>query len=309
MGTDVTLSKNIITELRNFSYQINEVFWKGHQENKNQALARWILRQYQNVFRLVEVPNQLPPKINALLLNLQMQCAAISGEEVETWRRLQLMRQGLTKRDFPRAETVWLQYQPRRGLNFRANEYAGRKVVLVPYIVAPWNYNFYYRLGEVFAFMLKRKRIPSTLRHQFQEAVRNNISASPAISPHQKSDPDLMAIYQDLNAHFFRQQLPEIIIRWSKRASKRKLGHWDEFRREIVINPLLKMPEVPHYVLRSIVFHEMLHIALPPRVVNGRVMRHYKAFRTAEKQFPDFQRSQEWIRRHWEKHYLRYHKR
>ncbi len=294
--------------MRKLAIQIEDAFWDERLAAENRSLAAWILEYFQKEFQLAEEPHQLTPQTHAMLLNLRLQCAAIAGVEDSSLQRMKLVRQGLRDFDYPHPELVWLHYRPKRGLNFQPYVTKEKQFILVPYVVAPWDDTFYYALGGLFAYLLRRKRLPGDVRQQFDEAVRQNATAHPPVYRPRKSDDDLLMIYRELNETFFNGQLPEVTIRWSDRANKRKLGHWDAYRKEIVINPLLNMPEVPFYVLRSIVFHEMLHIALPPYAKNGRIVRHHKAFREAEKQFPDYHRTQQWIERHWTRHYRRYHR-
>lgn len=282
--------------------------WDEKLAIESRSLADWILAYFQDAFLVAEKPGHLTPHTHALLLNLRLQCAAIAALADEAFQRVQYMRRGLADCSYLQPEKVWLQYQPRKSLVFRLEFGQKWPVIGVPYIVAPWNLTFYYHLGQVFAYLLKKQRIPRAVEQEFQQAIRDNTTNSFPIAPTRSSDPELFALYCMLNQQYFNQTLPEVTIRWGVRPNKRKLGHWDELHKEIIINPLLKLPDVPHYVLRSIVYHEMLHIALPPVVKNGRILRHYREFREAEKCFPDFFRSQHWIHQNWARHYRRYHK-
>lgn len=53
----------------------------------------------------------------------------------------------------------------------------------------------------------------------------------------------------------------------------------------------------PRYVLRYLVFHEVLHLAIPPH----RGIAHHRAFNVAERLWPDYRRACEWLRRRQEK--------
>lgn len=61
------------------------------------------------------------------------------------------------------------------------------------------------------------------------------------------------------------------------------------------IHPCLS--QAPRYVLRYLVFHEVLHLALPPHGRNT----HHKAFRVAERLYPDYVRANEWLRKSYSK--------
>lgn len=49
--------------------------------------------------------------------------------------------------------------------------------------------------------------------------------------------------------------------------------------------------KAPKYVLRYLIFHEVLHLALPPHGRNC----HHKAFRVAERLHPDYVRANRWL--------------
>ncbi len=72
-------------------------------------------------------------------------------------------------------------------------------------------------------------------------------------------------------------------IFWSKRSSKRKLGYADMLNRVIIISKILDSVNVPDYVIKFIIFHEILHFMFPP-VRNGkRSIQHGYEFRDFEK--------------------------
>lgn len=64
---------------------------------------------------------------------------------------------------------------------------------------------------------------------------------------------------------------------------------WRGGRRYIGVSPELR--RAPLYVVRYLVFHEVLHVALPPK---GRCV-HHRAFRVAERLWPDFVRANDWL--------------
>jgi len=45
------------------------------------------------------------------------------------------------------------------------------------------------------------------------------------------------------------------------------------------------------------VFHEMLHVKHPARIMNGRRYYHTPAFRTEERAYPRYQQAQDWLDR------------
>jgi hypothetical protein len=53
---------------------------------------------------------------------------------------------------------------------------------------------------------------------------------------------------------------------------------------------------VPRYFVEYIVYHEMLHHVLPPRLQNGRRELHGPAFVARERQFENYQAALSWER-------------
>ena len=62
----------------------------------------------------------------------------------------------------------------------------------------------------------------------------------------------------------------------------------------ITIAGIYNDPTVPRFAIESIMFHEMLHIAIPPFQKNGRNVIHGSAFRQAEKTFPHYHTWRQW---------------
>jgi len=54
---------------------------------------------------------------------------------------------------------------------------------------------------------------------------------------------------------------------------------------------------VPEWFVEYILFHEMLHIKHPARIINGRRYYHTSAFRSEEKSYPRYEQAQEWLDR------------
>jgi predicted metal-dependent hydrolase len=63
----------------------------------------------------------------------------------------------------------------------------------------------------------------------------------------------------------------------------------------IVISKTLDAPDVPEWFVAYILYHEMLHIKHPARLVNGRRLYHTKAFRAEEQRYPLYTQAQEWL--------------
>ena len=62
----------------------------------------------------------------------------------------------------------------------------------------------------------------------------------------------------------------------------------------ITIAGIYDHPEVPLFAIEGILYHEMLHEAIPPYSRNGRRVIHGPEFNNAERAFPGFVRWREW---------------
>ena len=96
---------------------------------------------------------------------------------------------------------------------------------------------------------------------------------------------DLNRIFTRLNRQYFENALSRPQLSWSARRTKRILGHHDAVHDTIVISKSLDREEIPEYVVEYVLYHEMLHIKHPPRIINGRRVHHTAAFRSEEKRF------------------------
>lgn len=114
---------------------------------------------------------------------------------------------------------------------------------------------------------------------------------------------NLQTIYQDLNARYFEGKL-NIAIQWSaKRATQgkrsRRLGSYCLKRKRILIDGRLDQPHFPEEFIAFIVYHEMLHSALPPLFLkSGRRAIHHLAFRQKEKEFQGYEEIKRWEKEH-----------
>ncbi len=113
---------------------------------------------------------------------------------------------------------------------------------------------------------------------------------------------DLEQIFAQLNHRYFDNALSKPSLSWSARRTKRILGHHDAVHDAIVISRSLDLEAVPHYVIEYVMYHEMLHVKHPPRIVNGRRRFHTPTFRAEEKQFVHYDAAIHWlehsVRRH-----------
>lgn len=110
---------------------------------------------------------------------------------------------------------------------------------------------------------------------------------------------DLEAIFERLNATWFDGAI-DARIGWGaargagRRRRSIKTGVYVQDARVIRIHPVLDRPSVPEFYVAAVVFHEMLHQAVPAREVNGRRVVHGPDFRRRERAYPDHERARRW---------------
>lgn len=112
---------------------------------------------------------------------------------------------------------------------------------------------------------------------------------------------DLKEIFDNINNDFFDNELKSY-VRWGKSGTKTSYQTW--YNKEsgnkismITIASLYNHPDIPEFAIKSVMFHEMLHIAVPPYTKNGRRVVHGKEFNEAQKRNPDLDKWLNWERK------------
>ena len=103
---------------------------------------------------------------------------------------------------------------------------------------------------------------------------------------------DLDKMFQRLNRRHFDGQIEKPTLTWSQRRTRRILGHHDAAHDTIVISKTLDAQDIPAWFVEYILYHEMLHIEHPARLIKGRRYYHTNAFRAEEHRFPDYEKAQ-----------------
>lgn len=98
----------------------------------------------------------------------------------------------------------------------------------------------------------------------------------------------LQQVFDTVNRRFFDGNLPCPLLGWSRKRSHTRLGHHDPSHNAIVLSRIFDGPDIPSYVVEYVMYHEMLHIVHPSEHTGRRRVVHTKAFREAERRFPEF---------------------
>jgi hypothetical protein len=137
----------------------------------------------------------------------------------------------------------------------------------------------------------------------FVRARRDRIGAPRVgrLQPHGRAH-DLQDIFDRLNAAEFggaiRARIGWGAVRPGRRRRTVKTGVYLHDARVIRIHPTLDRPEVPEFYVAAVVFHEMLHQAVPVREEGPRRVVHGREFRARERAYRDHERARAWEARH-----------
>jgi hypothetical protein len=106
---------------------------------------------------------------------------------------------------------------------------------------------------------------------------------------------DLDSLFDSLNKKYFDSGLDRPRLGWSLRDSYRTHGHYDAAHRTIAMSRTLDDARTPDYVVEFILYHEMLHVAMPGELRDGRRRHHTPAFRAAEARYPRMKEAVAWL--------------
>ncbi|MCL2183304.1 MAG: SprT-like domain-containing protein [Chitinispirillia bacterium] len=154
-------------------------------------------------------------------------------------------------------------------------------------------------------FVKTKRELEATIRAYMESsgvAQERKSRLNPNIFEHQTKGfaYDLREIFDALNRAYFKGELKSY-IRWGQADSRtsyqatRTDKDGNSFNL-ITISGVYDSPQVPEYAIYGLVYHEMLHIAIPPRMVNSRRVIHGRDFKAAEKKYPFLDQWAEWER-------------
>lgn len=106
---------------------------------------------------------------------------------------------------------------------------------------------------------------------------------------------DLERLFEELNCEYFDNALPRPGLSWTERSSTRVLGSYEFDEDKIFLSRWLDSPRVPEYVVRYVLFHEMLHVRHGARVEGIREIVHPPEFRRQERAFRHYREAQAWL--------------
>jgi hypothetical protein len=159
-------------------------------------------------------------------------------------------------------------------------------------------------LGYILIARLFRERVDNVVKSDYRSCLdkfilpnyqKRKYNVSKRYTP-QGEYYNLGEMFDRLNHDYFNDELKKPILGWSVKNSKTRLGFYAKERDLLVISRIFDQPVVPVFVLESLLYHEMLHIYLPPVTKNGRRFIHTSEFRQHEKNFPKYEQANKWIK-------------
>ena len=109
---------------------------------------------------------------------------------------------------------------------------------------------------------------------------------------------DLNDVFNKLNDEYFQGSL-KCFFRWGRNGSRTSYHticcdeHGTPFHL-ITIAGLYNLLTVPDFAIESVMYHEMLHIAYPPKIAGIQRSIHHKIFREKEREFIHYEKWKEW---------------
>ncbi len=83
----------------------------------------------------------------------------------------------------------------------------------------------------------------------------------------------------------------------TRNRTRISFGLYQDTLRLIKINRILDKRDVPCYLIKYVIYHEMLHHVCPPRLDENGIYRiHNEEFKERETKYRYFRRATEWIR-------------
>jgi hypothetical protein len=218
----------------------------------------------------------------------------------------ELYEDAFIKFDDRRVLEIEVSFYPYVGLNHTIRVRDGRVLVRIAEVCRTMSAAGHRALAEILVAKLLGKRVPKTANKAYAESVRDREIQEKA--DHVKRTRgrkritgavgdvyDLGEVFGEVNDEYFRGSIPRPTLTWSTRRTFRILGHHDATHDTIVISKSLDDEKVPRFIVKYVVFHEMLHIHHPTKVVGGKRYNHTPEFRRDEKKFKDYRAAEKWI--------------
>ena len=216
---------------------------------------------------------------------------------------LDAFRQLEKYRQLPEVE---VRFYPYAGLHHTIRLRSGRVYVRISDIFKNAPLSLHRALAFILVARLLRKPVPAQSNAVYKDHVSSPETlravdlvrarrGRKVVSTPRGSYYNLDRLFARLNRTYFGGKLTKPILTWSQRRTRRILGHHDPVHNTIVVSKTLDSKDVPEWFVEYILYHEMLHVKHPARLINGRRYYHTSAFRADEHRFPYYAEAQRWL--------------
>jgi len=201
---------------------------------------------------------------------------------------------------------IEVRFYPYTGLNHTIRLRSGRIYVRLSDIFRDAPLNVHRALAFILVAKLLRRPTPQVHDRVYRDYAFTPVVQRAAdiarrrrgrkmISTPRGNHHNLERLFARLNRRYFDNELEKPTLTWSQRRTRRILGHHDPVHNTIVISKTLDAADVPEWIVEYVLYHEMLHIKHPARLINGRRFYHTKAFRAEEARYPLYEEAQNWL--------------
>jgi predicted metal-dependent hydrolase len=144
---------------------------------------------------------------------------------------------------------------------------------------------------KIYKDYVNSKKMIGRIKKRRKERVKKNL-AGPKGNHYNLKDS-----FVRVNKRYFKSQIPQPTLSWSRTRTKTRFGHHDEALNTIVISKTLDDRKIPRYLLDYVMFHELLHIKHDIEYKNGRRYVHSAGFKRDEKRFSQKDRADALLKR------------
>ena len=215
---------------------------------------------------------------------------------------------GYRRRFRPQIAAIEVRFYPYAGLHHTIRVRSGRVYVRISDVFRSAPPDVIRALAFLLVARLLSRKAPRDFERQYRAyAFSPEILRASDIARRQRGRKvistsigqvyDLNRIFSRVNRRHFDGEIEKPVLTWSKRRTRSILGHHDAAHDTITISKTLDSREVPEWFVEYIMFHEILHIKHPARIINGRRYYHTPAFRAEEKSYPRYDQAQAWLDR------------
>lgn len=202
--------------------------------------------------------------------------------------------------------SISVEFYPYVGISNRIRRRDGHLYVRVSDILREAPLEFHTALAQILIRKIYRRRVsPNALQIYreylkrtdiYEQTTANRRTRGRKIITSARGEVyDLGEIFRLLNHVYFQDSLSVPILSWSSQKTFRILGHHDAAHEAIVVSKSLDDARVPRFVVEYVVYHEMLHVKHPTKIVGGRRLNHTSAFRRDEAHFAFYEEAEKWI--------------